>query len=83
MHATFRPGTPADAPDCGRICYEAFKAIAEQHNFPPDFPSADMAAELLSRILARSDVYSVIAELDGHVVGSNFGKAIRLQGWDR
>jgi predicted N-acetyltransferase YhbS len=72
MHATFRPGTPADAPDCGRICYEAFKAIAEQHNFPPDFPSADMAAELLSRILARSDVYSVIAELDGHVVGSNF-----------
>jgi predicted N-acetyltransferase YhbS len=72
MHATFRPGIPADAPACGRICYEAFKAIAEQHNFPPDFPSADVAVELLSKILARSDVYSIVAELDGQVIGSNF-----------
>jgi len=72
MPATFRSGTPADAPACGRICYEAFKAIAEQHNFPPDFPSADVAVELLSKILARSDVYSVVAELDGQVIGSNF-----------
>jgi predicted N-acetyltransferase YhbS len=72
MHTTFRPGTSADAPACGRICYEAFKAIAEQHNFLPDFPSSDEAVGLLSKILARSDVYSVVAELDGHVVGSNF-----------
>ena len=72
MNPTFRPGTVADATACGRICYEAFKAIAEQHNFPPDFPSADVAVGLLSMILARADVYSVIAELDGHVVGSNF-----------
>ena len=72
MNPTFRPGTVADATACGRICYEAFKAIAEQHNFPPDFPSADVAVGLLSMILARADVYSVIAELHGHVVGSNF-----------
>jgi len=72
MNPTLRPGTVADDTACGRICYEAFKAIAEQHNFPPDFPSADMAVGLLSMILARADVYSVIAELDGQVVGSNF-----------
>jgi len=72
MDVIFRPGTAVDATACGKICYEAFKAIAEQHNFPPDFPSADMAVGLLSRILARSDIYSVVAELDGHVVGSNF-----------
>lgn len=72
MNPTFRPGTVKDAMACGQICYEAFKAIAEQHNFPPDLPSPDVAVGFLSMMLARSDVYSVIAELDGHVVGSNF-----------
>ena len=49
----------------------AFKAIAEQHHFPPDFPSPDIAAGLLNSILSRADVYSVIAEVDGRIVGSN------------
>lgn len=72
MNLTFRSGTVKDAIACGQICYEAFKAIAEQHNFPPDLPSPDVAVGFLSILLARSDVYSVIAELDGQVVGSNF-----------
>jgi predicted N-acetyltransferase YhbS len=72
MNPTFRSGTVKDAIACGQICYEAFKAIAEQHNFPPDLPSPDVAVGFLSMMLARSDVYSVIAELDGQVVGSNF-----------
>ncbi|HWF59347.1 MAG TPA: GNAT family N-acetyltransferase [Nitrospira sp.] len=72
MEPTLRPGTVRDAEACGRIGYEAFKAIAEQHGFPPDFPSADRAVGLLSKILTRPDVYSVVAELDGQVVGSNF-----------
>lgn len=72
MHLSFRPGTTADAPACGGICYEAFKAIADQHNFPPDFPSPDIAIGLLSMIFSRPDVYSVVAEADGRVVGSNF-----------
>jgi N-acetylglutamate synthase-like GNAT family acetyltransferase len=54
------------------ICYEAFTAIAEQHRFPPDFPSAEVAIGLLSALLARPDIYSVVAEMDGRVVGSNF-----------
>lgn len=72
MKPTFRPGTVRDAAVCGKICHEAFKAIAEQHSFPPDFPSADMAVGLLSQILTRPDVYSVVAEIDDQVVGSNF-----------
>lgn len=56
----------------GRICYEAFKGVADQHNFPPDFPSAEVAAGLLSQLLSRDDIYSVVAEVDGRVVGSNF-----------
>ncbi|MGH7232250.1 MAG: GNAT family N-acetyltransferase [Nitrospiraceae bacterium] len=72
MEATFRPGTVDDAKACGAICYEAFKVIAEQHNFPPDFPSAEVAVGLLTMVLSRKDVYSVVADLDRHVVGSNF-----------
>ena len=72
MKTVFRSGTATDAKACGAICYEAFKAIAEQHNFPPDFPSADIAVSLLSMVLSRADVYSLIAEIDDRVVGSNF-----------
>ncbi len=72
MEVIFRPGTTADARDCGAICYEAFKTIAQQHNFPPDFPSVDMAVGLLGMVLSRGDIYSVVAERDGCVVGSNF-----------
>ncbi len=67
-----RGGRPEDAEDCGSICYGAFKAIAEGHNFPPDFPSPEIAGGLLASLLAREDVYSVVAEADGRVVGSNF-----------
>lgn len=72
MEMMFRTGTSSDATACGTICYEAFKAIADQHNFPPDFPSTDVAVGLLTMVLSRPDVYSVIAEIDDRVVGSNF-----------
>jgi GNAT superfamily N-acetyltransferase len=42
------------------------------HNFPPDFPSVEVATGLLSWCLSRPDVYAVVAELDGRVIGSNF-----------
>lgn len=68
-----RRGTPQDAKVCGDICYRAFKAIAEQHNFPPDFPSPEVAAGMLSGLLAHPGFYGVVAELDGgRIVGSNF-----------
>jgi predicted N-acetyltransferase YhbS len=72
MKITLRPGRPDDAQRCGLICYEAFKNIAEQHGFPPDFPSAEVGAGLMSSLLAGSDIYSIVAEMDGSVVGSNF-----------
>lgn len=72
MNLIFRPGRVDDAQDCGIICYEAFKTIALGHNFPPDLPSADMAVGFLRMALSRGDVYSVVAERDGRVVGSNF-----------
>ena len=72
MNAKLRPGRPEDANACGTICYEAFKAIATQHNFPPDFPSREVAVELLSMLLSHQGFYAVVAESDGRIVGSNF-----------
>jgi GNAT superfamily N-acetyltransferase len=68
----FRPGRIEDAEQCGLICYEAFKNIADYHNFPPDFPSPAVASELMAYMLSKPAIYSVVAELDGRTVGSNF-----------
>ena len=72
MAIVIREGRPEDAAACGRICYEAFHAIATAHNFPPDFPSAEVGIGALTGLLARPDLYSVVAEDDGRIVGSNF-----------
>lgn len=72
MNVTLRPGNAADAQPCGAIGYDAFKTIADQHNFPPDFPSPEVASEVLAWLLAHPGFYAVVAELDGRVIGSNF-----------
>jgi GNAT superfamily N-acetyltransferase len=72
MDLNLRNGGPSDAESCGSICYEAFKAIAEHHRFLPDFPAPAVAIEFLSYVFSRQDVYSVVAEVDGRIVGSNF-----------
>lgn len=72
MNLHLRPGKPDDAEKCGVICYEAFKAIAGNHNFPPDFPSPEIAVGVISSLLAHPKIYSVVAEAGGEVIGSNF-----------
>lgn len=72
MNIKLRPGQPSDAEACGIICYEAFKHIATQHHFPPDFPNQEIATGLMQFILHEPSVYSVVAELDGKIAGSNF-----------
>jgi predicted N-acetyltransferase YhbS len=72
MTVTLRPGRPGDAAACGLICFEAFKAISSEHNFPWDFPSAETATSLTSLLLSLPGFYAIVAETDGEVVGSNF-----------
>lgn len=72
MNVILRTGRANDAEACGAICYEVFKSIAGQHNFPPDFPNREVAAGVLSQLLSRRDIYAVVAEAGGRVVGSNF-----------
>jgi hypothetical protein len=72
MNIKLRTATPDDAQRCGTICYEAFAAIANQHNFPPDLPSAEVTIGLLSKLIADPRFYGIVAEIDHEVVGSNF-----------
>jgi predicted N-acetyltransferase YhbS len=67
-----RPGTDGDANACGKICYEAFTTIAKAHNFTSDFPSQEVAIGLIKSLLSHPGFYSVVAELDGRIAGSNF-----------
>ncbi|HEX6125794.1 MAG TPA: GNAT family N-acetyltransferase [Pyrinomonadaceae bacterium] len=67
-----RPAVAEDATELGRICYEAFASIADAHNFPRDFPSPEIAAGLMSMMISRPDIYSVVAEENGVIAGSNF-----------
>jgi GNAT superfamily N-acetyltransferase len=69
---TLRGGIPSDAEACGRICYEAFLGITQKHNFPPDFPSPEVAVGFLTMLLGHPGFHSIIAERDGRIVGSNF-----------
>jgi GNAT superfamily N-acetyltransferase len=67
-----RPITHADTEACGRIIYEAFCGIADRHNFPHDFPSADAAGQMAQMAINNPDVVGFTAEEDGKFVGSNF-----------
>jgi GNAT superfamily N-acetyltransferase len=72
MNLVLRPGRAEDANVCGAICYQAFKAIADEHNFPPDFPDPETAVGIMNYIFSDNTIYSIVAEVNGQVVGSNF-----------
>jgi GNAT superfamily N-acetyltransferase len=72
MPVELRDIRDSDRDDCARIVYEAFKAIAERHGFPPDFASVEAAGQLIDAWLAHPDVWGVVAQREGRVIGSNF-----------
>ncbi|HYQ91294.1 MAG TPA: GNAT family N-acetyltransferase [Candidatus Competibacteraceae bacterium] len=72
MRLILRPGTLEDAGECGSINYEAFKSIAAQHHFLPEVASVEVATAIVTMRLSHPGFYSVVAELDGKIVGSNF-----------
>src|SRR5450755_2400455 len=69
---TLRPATTDDSAACGRVCYDAFCAINDEHRFPRDFPSAEVATGFLRMLIDHPGFYGVVAERDGKIVGSNF-----------
>jgi GNAT superfamily N-acetyltransferase len=72
MAIAIRRAAAADAAECGRIICEAFGAIANQHNFPRDFPSVEIATRVAAMLIAHPGFYGIVAERDGRILGSNF-----------
>lgn len=71
MNVSLREAKTRDAATLGTICYEAFSSICERHGFPPDFPNAEVPTGLFEHVIPRDDVYTVVAEIAGRIVGSN------------
>jgi predicted N-acetyltransferase YhbS len=71
MDVKLREAGLDDAHACATIAYAAFKSIADQHNFPPDFPTVENALSVMSFLLKNPGFYKVVVELDGRIVGSN------------
>ena len=80
MRVSLRPATDADAAACGRICYEAFRAIASEHRFPVDWRNEEMAVQVITARLAHAQTYGVVAEAEGRIIGSAFLKEYRPVG---
>ncbi len=71
-HVNLRPGQATDAEACGRILFDAFSTIAAQHSFPADIPSAEVGIDFMRMLLSHPRFFSVVAEVDGTIIGSNF-----------
>jgi predicted N-acetyltransferase YhbS len=67
-----RPVQTADIRRCGEIMYRAFKTIAEQHNFPPDFPDAEVTSGMLGMLNDSPDFDGFVAQENGSIYGSIF-----------
>jgi predicted N-acetyltransferase YhbS len=74
---TLRPATPADIPELGRICYEAFKDLFDRHGFPLDFTSAEVGVAVMGLMIQDEQTYSVAGVRDGTLLGSN-----HIEMWD-
>jgi ribosomal protein S18 acetylase RimI-like enzyme len=68
---TVRRAKPEDAAAAGPICYRAFHGISTAHNFPPDLPNEEFGTWLLNMLIGSPGHYTVVAEINGEVVGSN------------
>ena len=67
-----RRATPADAAECGRICWTAFNTVADQFNAPREMPpDPQPVVGFLSMMFTHPKWFCVVAEQDGRIIGSN------------
>lgn len=67
-----RPIEHRDAGEAARIVYEAFAGIHDHHRFARDFPTVEAAAQLVEGFIDHPQIWGVVAEADGRIIGSNF-----------
>jgi GNAT superfamily N-acetyltransferase len=67
-----REPRPEDAETIAEIVFNAFGQLHDHHRFQRDFPELALARGLIEVWIAHPEVWGVVAELDGKIVGSNF-----------
>lgn len=72
MPVRVRPIEHDDVDAAARIVFDAFAGIADRHAFPRDFADVDSARQLVSAFTGHPQIWGVIAERNGRVIGSNF-----------
>jgi predicted N-acetyltransferase YhbS len=72
MSLRIRPIEQNDAESCGKIGYEAHKAISSAHGYPSEQPSEEFGIGLIRRLLGNPNSWGVLAERQGKTLGSIF-----------
>jgi hypothetical protein len=67
-----RPIEQIDAESCGKIGYEAHKAISSAHGYPSEQPSEEFGIGLIRKLLGNPNSWGVLAERQGKTLGSIF-----------
>jgi len=67
-----RRATREDIEVLGDICYRAFCTVADQHNFPHEFPAPEVALDVVRSMITDPGHYGIVAEQNGRIAGSNF-----------
>ena len=72
MSIKLRQPVAADVDRVARLIFEAFSTFQDKHRMPRDFPSLDAAIGMATAWMNHPQVWGVLAERDGRVVGCNF-----------
>ena len=72
MDLTIRSIRQADAETCGKIGFQAHKAISSAHGYPSEQPSIEFAVGMIKTLLANPNSWGALAERDGKILGSIF-----------
>src|SRR5919206_3308939 len=66
------PAEPQHVSEIGKLCFEAFREVHDRGCGTRDFPTVEIAQQVLGMLVQREDFYSVSALDNGRLVGSNF-----------
>lgn len=67
-----RATTVDDIDACGQIIFDAFQDFADRYGFPSEFPTIEFSIEIAKFGIQDPQVYSIVAEENGRIVGVNF-----------
>src|SRR5918992_4757368 len=72
MGLVIRSIREADVETCGKIGFQAHKAISSAHGYPSEQPSIEFAVGMIKTLLANPNSWGALAERDSQILGSIF-----------